>query len=248
MEAKDVHVLSYDESKSRRVSERAFVTLFGQDNETFTSTMVLYLECSRTKSNEHITSSGSGTYITHVADADIRPVNDQEPSDEVHLIAQHNVLANEQQHTDQSEPSYDTYLLEKVDSNTTSDSTNMCHRGGEIDQDAEQEQVKSSLLKPKFLKTNDMVEKEVYNELSNRFLQLQKHCISLEISIKQKEESFQSNKPCKNQDSPKFSESFKINELKAQLQAKNSKINNLKKQIKNVHEKVMKPRLNMTLM
>ncbi|GJR37594.1 hypothetical protein Tco_1213278 [Tanacetum coccineum] len=39
-----------------------------------------------------------------------------------------------------------------------------------------------------FLKTNDMVEKEVYNELSNRFLQLEKHCISLEISMQQKEE------------------------------------------------------------
>ncbi|GJU98010.1 reverse transcriptase domain-containing protein [Tanacetum coccineum] len=37
-------VLSYDESKSRRVSERAFMTLFGQDNETFTSTMFLYVD------------------------------------------------------------------------------------------------------------------------------------------------------------------------------------------------------------
>nr|GEY40107.1 hypothetical protein [Tanacetum cinerariifolium]GEY40242.1 hypothetical protein [Tanacetum cinerariifolium] len=226
-------VLSYDESKSRRVSERAFMTLFGEDNETFTSTMFLYLEMLfaeytgikvkqfretlllhmgnvkksvaertrhkdnwiGTKLNEHITSSSSGTYITHVVDADIRPVNDQEPSTEVYLTAQYNVLANKQQHTDQSEPSYDTYLLEKVYSNTTPDSTKMCHRGGEIDQDAEQDQVKSSLLKDEFLKTNDMVEKEVYNKLSNRFLQLEKHCISLEISIQQKEESFQSNKP-----------------------------------------------------
>nr|GEZ75941.1 hypothetical protein [Tanacetum cinerariifolium]GFA25051.1 hypothetical protein [Tanacetum cinerariifolium] len=31
-----LQVLSYDESKSRRVSECAFMTLFGQDNETFT--------------------------------------------------------------------------------------------------------------------------------------------------------------------------------------------------------------------
>ncbi|GJU07896.1 hypothetical protein Tco_1124326 [Tanacetum coccineum] len=67
----------------------------------------------------------------------------------------------------------------------------MCHRGGEIDQDAELYQAKSPLLKAGFLKTNDMVEKEVYNELSNRFLQLEKHCISLEISMQQKEESFQ---------------------------------------------------------
>nr|GEY10954.1 hypothetical protein [Tanacetum cinerariifolium] len=90
-------------------------------------------ECSGTKSDEHITSTSSGTYIAHVVDADIRPINDQEPSTEVHLTAQYNVLANEQQHTDQSEPTYETYLLEKVDSNTNPDSTNMCHRGGEID-------------------------------------------------------------------------------------------------------------------
>ncbi|GJZ17505.1 hypothetical protein Tco_0553628 [Tanacetum coccineum] len=88
----------------------------------------------------------------------------------------------------------------EVDSKTTPDLTNMCHKGGEIDQDVEQYQAKSPLLKAEFLKTNDMVEKEVYNELSNRFLQLEKHCISLEISKQQKEESFQSNKPCKNQD------------------------------------------------
>ncbi|GJX82256.1 hypothetical protein Tco_0331737 [Tanacetum coccineum] len=159
-------------------------------------------KCSGTKSDEHITSSSSGTYITHVVDADIRLVNDQVSSAEVHLTAQHNVLANEQQHTDQSESCYDTYPLEKVDSNTTRDSTNMSHRGGEIDQDVEHDQVKSPLLKAEFLKTNDMVEKEVYNELSNRFLQLEKHYISLEISMQQKEESFQSDKPCKNQESP----------------------------------------------
>ncbi|GKA54117.1 hypothetical protein Tco_0753066 [Tanacetum coccineum] len=99
-------------------------------------------ESNRINSYKQDTSSSSRTYITHVVDADIRPVNDQVSSAEVHLTAQHNVLANEQQHTDESEPSYDTYLLEKVDSNTTPDSTNMCHRGGEIDQDAEQYKVK----------------------------------------------------------------------------------------------------------
>ncbi|GJV52255.1 hypothetical protein Tco_1447996 [Tanacetum coccineum] len=193
-------------------------------------------ESSRTKSDKHDSSSSSRTYITHAVDADIRPVNDQVPFAEVQLTAQHNVLANEQQHTEQSEPIYDTYLLDKVDSNTTPDSTNMCHRGGEIDQDAEQYQAKSPLLKAEFLKTNDMVEKEVYNELSNRFLQLEKHCISLEISMQQKEESFQSNKPCKNQDAPEFCEFFEINDLKAQLQAKTTLICNLKNQIKSVKE------------
>nr|GEX70274.1 hypothetical protein [Tanacetum cinerariifolium] len=101
----------------------------------------------QSRENEQITSNSSRTSITHVVDADIRPLNDQVPSIKVHLTAQYNVLANEQQHTDQSKPSYDTYLLEKVGSNTTPDSINMSHKGGEIDQDAEQDQVKSPLLK-----------------------------------------------------------------------------------------------------
>ncbi|GJV67528.1 hypothetical protein Tco_1483037 [Tanacetum coccineum] len=65
-------------------------------------------ECSGTKSGKQDTSSSSGNYLTHVVDADIRPVNDQIPFVEVQLTAQHNVLANEQQHTEQSESIYDT--------------------------------------------------------------------------------------------------------------------------------------------
>ncbi|GKE58957.1 hypothetical protein Tco_1498142 [Tanacetum coccineum] len=89
-----------------------------------------------TKSDKQDTSSNSGNYITHVVDANIRPVNDQVPFAGVQLTSQHNVLANEQQQSMQSEPIYDTHLLEKVDRNTTLDSTNMCHRGREIDQNA----------------------------------------------------------------------------------------------------------------
>ncbi|GJS46372.1 hypothetical protein Tco_0596493 [Tanacetum coccineum] len=120
--------------------------------------------------------------------------------------------------------------------NTTLDSTNMCHRGGEIDHDAEQYQAKSPLLKAELVKSKEMIEKETYNELSRRFLLLEKHCISLEISIQHKEESFQSNKPCKNQDAPEFREFFKINDLKAQLQAKTTLNYNLKNQIKSVKD------------
>nr|GEZ53400.1 hypothetical protein [Tanacetum cinerariifolium]GEZ56107.1 hypothetical protein [Tanacetum cinerariifolium] len=169
MKVKTLHsflrVLSYDESKSKKVFEHVFMTLFGQDNETFTSTMFLYvaqlqnqldkdefqedksmaafwvlsnqfqksidwqyfldydsemtkmlfaeysgikvkslekhysytwvvsskaldaslvvIECTGTKSNDHITSSSSGNYITHVVDADIKPINDHVPSVEV---------------------------------------------------------------------------------------------------------------------------------------------------------------------
>ncbi|GJV91982.1 hypothetical protein Tco_1539795 [Tanacetum coccineum] len=195
-----------------------------QEREAVDAGLVV-TESSGTKPDKQDTSSSSGNYTTQAVDADIGPVNDEEPFAEVQLTALHNILANEQQHTEQSEPSYDTHLLETIDSNTTPTSTNMCHRGGEIDQDA--------LLKTELLKTKDMVDKEIYNELSKRFLQLEKHCISLEIQIQQKEESFQSNKPCKNQE---FREFFVINDLKAQLLAKTTLICNLKKQIKSVKE------------
>nr|GEU72284.1 hypothetical protein [Tanacetum cinerariifolium] len=85
-----LQALSYDESKSKRVSERTFMTLFDQDvvkrgkvvlSKALGASLVVN-ECSRTKSDEHITSSNSGTYITHVMDTDILPVNDQEPSAE----------------------------------------------------------------------------------------------------------------------------------------------------------------------
>ncbi|GJW85175.1 hypothetical protein Tco_0158320 [Tanacetum coccineum] len=81
---------------------------------------------SGTKSDKPWISSSSGNYTTQAVDADIRPVNDEEPFAEVQLTALHNILANEQQHTEQSKPNYDTHLLETIDSNTTPTSTNMC--------------------------------------------------------------------------------------------------------------------------
>ncbi|GJY93264.1 retrovirus-related pol polyprotein from transposon TNT 1-94 [Tanacetum coccineum] len=107
---------------------------------------LVVMESNVTESRMHNTSSSSGNYITHVVDANIRPVNDQVPFAKVQLTAQHNVLANEQQHTDQSKPIYDTYLLEKVNRNTSTGSTNMSHRGGEINQDAEHDKSRKNLM------------------------------------------------------------------------------------------------------
>ncbi|GJT06451.1 hypothetical protein Tco_0840913 [Tanacetum coccineum] len=98
---------------------------------------------------------------------DIRPVNDKEPFAEVQLTALHNILANEQQHTEQFEPNYDTHLLETIDSNTTPTSTNMCHRGGVIDPGW-------TLLNAEF-KTKILVCMEVYHDtFKNDYLQLGK--------------------------------------------------------------------------
>nr|GEV64512.1 hypothetical protein [Tanacetum cinerariifolium] len=66
-----------------------------------------------TESERHILSSRSGN-DTHTDDADINSVNDKQPMAEVQLFAEHNILANEQQRSEQSASIYDTYLLEKV--------------------------------------------------------------------------------------------------------------------------------------
>ncbi|GJS70295.1 hypothetical protein Tco_0703136 [Tanacetum coccineum] len=69
------------------------------------------------------------------------------------------------------------------------------------------------------------------NELSKTCSRLEQRCISLELKLQHKKESFQNDKPCENQDALEFHEFFIINELKAQLQAKDTTISNLKKHI-----------------
>ncbi|GJX51374.1 hypothetical protein Tco_0278219, partial [Tanacetum coccineum] len=84
---------------------------------------------------------------------------------------------------------------------------------------------------------NDMIEKTVYNELSKRCSRLENRCISLEIKLQQNKESFQNNRPFHNQDAPKFKYFFIINELQAQLKAKNVSIAKLKEHIANLKGK-----------
>nr|GEW71021.1 hypothetical protein [Tanacetum cinerariifolium] len=143
--------------------ERAFVALFDQDIQAFTGSMLLNLDqiekqldkeefqetgsidafrelmtqfqTNETESESHVLSNRSRN-DTPTDDTNINFVNDKQPMAEVQLSAEHNILANEQQHSEQSESVYDTYLLEKVDRNTIPESTDMSHRGTKIDQNA----------------------------------------------------------------------------------------------------------------
>nr|GEU41294.1 hypothetical protein [Tanacetum cinerariifolium] len=147
--------------------------------------------CSGTKSDKQDTSSRSRNY-THAEDVDIKPVNDKEPMTEVQLTTQHNVLANEQKHSVQSEPIYDTHLLKKVDRNTTHDSTNMCHMGGEIDQNAEKCQISCPLLDSSFdnmttefsnqsLEFENISLKKTVAQLQIFFSRMEAHCVNMEL-------------------------------------------------------------------
>ncbi|GKB14076.1 ribonuclease H-like domain-containing protein [Tanacetum coccineum] len=149
----------------------------GKLHGIFLTTSFTSPECSETKSDKQDTSSRSGN-DADIENADIRPVNDQVPFAEVQLTALHNVLTNEQQHSVQSEPIYDTHLLEKVDRNTTPDSTNTCHRGGEIDQNAKKCQVSCPLLDPSF--------DNMTPEFSNQSLDKSVENVDLKAQIQEK--------------------------------------------------------------
>ncbi|GJX25118.1 putative reverse transcriptase domain-containing protein [Tanacetum coccineum] len=90
----------------------------------------------------------------------------------------------------------------------------------EMEQSYTDEYSKVLELKAELSKKKDMVEKNVYNELSKRSSRLEQHCINLEITVQQMKESLRNQKPSQNQDAPEFPEFFEINELKAQLQKK----------------------------
>ncbi|GJV21504.1 integrase, catalytic region, zinc finger, CCHC-type containing protein [Tanacetum coccineum] len=78
--------------------------------------------------------------------------------------------------------------------------------------------------------------KQAYNNLLKNNSQLEKHCISLEVSNQLKQELFQKDKPCINQNALEILEYFDMNDLKARLQDKDMTICKLKDIIKSMCE------------
>nr|GEU59915.1 hypothetical protein [Tanacetum cinerariifolium] len=123
--------------KDRRMNDRMMQSKERKDNSsTALDAGLVVTESNETESESYVLSNRSGN-DTHTDDADISFVNDKQPMAKVQLSAEHNILANEQHYSEQSESVYDTYLLEKVDRNTTPESTDLSHRGREIEQNAD---------------------------------------------------------------------------------------------------------------
>ncbi|GJZ16737.1 retrovirus-related pol polyprotein from transposon TNT 1-94 [Tanacetum coccineum] len=76
-----------------------------------------------------------------------------------------------------------------------------------------------------------------FNDLLKSYSQLEKHCISLELSIQLNQEIFQKDESCNNQNALEIPEFFENNDLKAQLQDKDNTICKLKDIIKSMREK-----------
>ncbi|GKA33748.1 hypothetical protein Tco_0720177 [Tanacetum coccineum] len=83
-----------------------------------------------------------------------------------------------------------------------------------------------------------------FSDLLKRYSQLEKHCISLEASIQLNQEIFQKDESCNNQNALEILEFFEKNDLKAQLQDKDSTICRLKDIIKSLREKFKEENVN----
>ncbi|GKC81709.1 hypothetical protein Tco_1137426 [Tanacetum coccineum] len=76
--------------------------------------------------------------------------------------------------------------------------------------------------------------KQAYNDLLKNYSQLEKHCISLEVSMQLKHKVFQNDESCVNHNGVKIQEYFEINDLKARLQDKDTTICKLKDTIRSL--------------
>ncbi|GJX45048.1 hypothetical protein Tco_0261724, partial [Tanacetum coccineum] len=83
-----------------------------------------------------------------------------------------------------------------------------------------------------------------HNDLLKSYSQLEKHCISLELSVQLNQEIFQKHESCDNQNALEIPNFFENNDLKAQLQEKDTTICKLKEIIKSMREKSKEENVN----
>ncbi|GJW89082.1 hypothetical protein Tco_0164422 [Tanacetum coccineum] len=99
IEKRALHKMEYDS----RVNERLMQTTEEKvDSSKALDASLVIIESNGTESQKQDTSSRSGN-DAHVDDADIRPIDNEEPMAEVQTTADDNVSATGQQHTEQPE-------------------------------------------------------------------------------------------------------------------------------------------------
>ncbi|GJZ85901.1 retrovirus-related pol polyprotein from transposon TNT 1-94 [Tanacetum coccineum] len=91
-------------------------------------------------------------------------------------------------------------------------------------------------LEAELIKHHNIVEKDEYNRLLKSFSKLEQHCISLELAMQLNKEIFQKNNTSVNQTEPLYDQLLELNNLKAELQAKDTTIEKLKANIKRLNK------------
>ncbi|GJW93592.1 hypothetical protein Tco_0173264 [Tanacetum coccineum] len=95
-------------------------------------------------------------------------------------------------------------------------------------------------LGTELLNKKDFVEKKIYDTLFKHYINLEKHCISLEVDYQLNMEIFQRENSVSDQSAPNIDQYFELNELKAQSQEKDTVIMKLKEKIKSVSKLIAK--------
>ncbi|GJT84812.1 hypothetical protein Tco_1066529 [Tanacetum coccineum] len=185
--------LSNNDLKGTRIEgcfERAFAALFDQDIQTFTGSMLLNLDqLEKHLHKEEFQETGSIDAFRALMTQCQTFINFRYYFDDF----EENNETESETHVSSSRSGNDTYaedgdinsvndkqLMDEVNRNTTPDSTDMSHRGGEIDQNAEKCQVSCPLLDPSF---DNMTTK-----FSNQFLEYEN--ISLKKTVAQLQKTF----------------------------------------------------------
>nr|GEX59019.1 hypothetical protein [Tanacetum cinerariifolium] len=93
-------------------------------------------------------------------------------------------------------------------------------------------------LETELLNKKDFIEKETYDKLFKSYTTLEKHYISLKVDTQLNQENFQRHNSISNQSALNSDQYFKLNELKAQSQEKDTVIRKLKEIIKSLSRNV----------
>ncbi|GJS47353.1 hypothetical protein Tco_0597474 [Tanacetum coccineum] len=166
IEKRALHKMEYDS----RVNERLMQTTEEKvDSSKALDASLVIIESNGTESQEQDTSSRSGN-DAHVDDADIRPIDNEEPMAEVQTTADDNVSATGQQHTEQPESNNE----------------------GEVDQNADQCYDTCPLpakltdnttieLSNQLLESENVCLKKTVAQFQKDFSRMEAHCVNLEL-------------------------------------------------------------------
>ncbi|GJW13288.1 hypothetical protein Tco_0017421 [Tanacetum coccineum] len=181
--------------------KRACVALFDQDNQTFTELLLLNLdnlekqldreEFQETESIGAFRSKEGKVDSSTALDASLVVTESNETKSERHVSSSR---SGKDTHAEDAEINSvnDKQPLAEVDRNTIPDSTNMCHRGGEIEQNAEKCQVSCPLLDLSFdnmttefsnqsLESENIFLKKTVAQLQKDFSRMETHCVNMEL-------------------------------------------------------------------
>ncbi|GJV46391.1 hypothetical protein Tco_1430927 [Tanacetum coccineum] len=166
IEKRALHKMEYDS----RVNERLMQTTEEKvDSSKALDASLVIIESNGTESQEQDTSSRSGN-DAHVDDADIRPIDNEEPMAEVQTTADDNVSATGQQHTEQPEFNNEG----KVDQNAE-----QCHDIRPLP--AKLTDNMTTELSDQSLEFENICLKKTVAQFQKDFSRMEAHCVNLEL-------------------------------------------------------------------